>query len=78
MNHEQFTQSGEPVIVTEYSDTVLQIEEAPTCEYCGEPGKLTEISDCDPSVGYHSRLLICRDCFREHKAASRFACGSCR
>lgn len=42
--------------------------EAPIlCDWCcRETDSLTEVNDSDPSVGYSSTLLVCRDC-REKK-----------
>lgn len=78
MSREQHTQDGAPVTVRDH-EHILEVSEAPECDYCGEPGELSQISDCDPAVGYHSSLLICRACYSDFGLAKRpAACGSCR
>lgn len=49
------------------------------CQHCGDMAdELFAVSDCDPSVGYHSTLQVCGACAHS-RTKSRFArrCGSC-
>lgn len=45
------------------------------CQICGEVLPLREVSDCDPSVGYHGKLNVCQPCIDKH--AHNQPCGSC-
>lgn len=45
------------------------------CQLCGNGEPLSEVPNCDPSVGYHDTLRLCQTCIDEHKHNP--PCGSC-
>ena len=58
----------------EYFETASVVDVS--CDACGvDDGEgLVRISDCDPSVGYHGWLDVCKSCA---KLAVKGRCGSC-
>ncbi len=44
------------------------------CERCGkEVSAVYTVSNCDPSLGYHDKALVCAEC----RDMNRNRCGSC-